>query len=159
MHRKFIALIIASAIAVTGLSAVPARAEGGDVAKVLAGLAVLAIIGVAIDKSRDDAPPAVVYAEPPRPTVIVPRPKVIVPRPLPHGVSRNALPETCVRNVNTDKGKRNVLSANCLDRNYAYTSALPSGCVVHHWNKNRHEFRKGYAQNCLKKHGYRIARK
>jgi len=43
MHRKFIALILATAMAITGLSAAPARADG-DTARIFAGLALLAII-------------------------------------------------------------------------------------------------------------------
>ena len=53
MYRRFIAIILASAVAVTGLSSAPARADGDDVLKVLGGLAALAAIGVAIDRYDD----------------------------------------------------------------------------------------------------------
>ncbi len=92
-HRSFIALIsaLALAVAVTGATAAPARA-GDDTARILAGLVGLAIIGAAIEDSRNDhatvvhqrkvvvhEPPRHVYRPyaPPRPTYYRPQP----PRP------------------------------------------------------------------------------
>ena len=53
MYRRFIAIVLASAVAVTGLSSAPARADGDDVLKILGGLAAIAAIGAAIDKYDD----------------------------------------------------------------------------------------------------------
>ena len=47
MHRKFIAFIISTAVAVTALSA-PARADTDDIARALVGIAALALIGKAL---------------------------------------------------------------------------------------------------------------
>lgn len=54
-HRSFIALIsgLSLAVAITGASAAPARADD-DAARILAGLVGLAIIGAAIEDSRHD---------------------------------------------------------------------------------------------------------
>lgn len=52
-HKHFIAAILAAAISITALSSAPARA-GNDTAKIIAGVAALAIIGAAVaDASRD----------------------------------------------------------------------------------------------------------
>lgn len=56
MHRKFIALIISAALAVTSLTAVPAQAQNrGETAAIIAGVAALAIVGAAIadDRNKD----------------------------------------------------------------------------------------------------------
>ena len=52
-HRTFISIILAAAIAVTGMTAAPARADN-DAAKVIAGVAALAIIGAVIAEERKD---------------------------------------------------------------------------------------------------------
>ncbi len=53
IHKTFISGIAAIAIAITGLTTAPARASD-DTAKIIAGVAALAIIGSAIAKSRND---------------------------------------------------------------------------------------------------------
>jgi len=50
MSGKFIALIVAASIAVTGFTAAPAKAGDRDVARALAAIAGIAIIGVAINE-------------------------------------------------------------------------------------------------------------
>jgi len=51
LHRHFIATILAASLAVTGFTAAPARADN-DAAKIIAGVAALAIIGAAVADSR-----------------------------------------------------------------------------------------------------------
>lgn len=56
MHRKFIALIIGTALAVTSFTAAPVQAQNrGETAAIIAGVAALAIVGAAIadDRKRD----------------------------------------------------------------------------------------------------------
>lgn len=73
-HRSFIALVsgLALVVAITGATAAPARA-GDDAARIFAGLVGLAILGAAIEDSRND-----------RATVVHQR-KVVVHQP-PHHV-------------------------------------------------------------------------
>ena len=53
MHRKFIAIILGAALAVTGLSTTPVRAQDrGETAAIIAGIAALAIIGAAVSNDR-----------------------------------------------------------------------------------------------------------
>ncbi|WP_417677714.1 hypothetical protein [Pseudodonghicola sp.] len=97
MHRKFIALVsgLAVAVALTAATTAPARADN-DAAKVLAGIAALALIGAAIDSSNRPtvverqvivprrpayAYPRPVYA-PPRPVYVQPRPVYVQPHPI-----------------------------------------------------------------------------
>jgi len=51
MSRKFISLIVAASIAVTGLTAAPAQANERDLARALATIAGVAIVGVAINEA------------------------------------------------------------------------------------------------------------
>lgn len=53
MSRKFITSVLAASLAITSVSAVPARADGDDLVKFLAGATALVIIGNALDNDRD----------------------------------------------------------------------------------------------------------
>ena len=135
-HRKFIAAILASSIAITSLTAAPARADN-DAAKVIAGVAALAIIGAAVADSRSNRNATVYRAQPqryyPPRTVYRPAPvtrAAVIPhyraalhsyRPVhqrgyqKHAAprSRVALPNACLVKAN---GQRSVYSAHCLRR-------------------------------------------
>lgn len=53
MHRKFIAIVLGAALAVTSLSTTPVRAQDrGETAAIIAGVAALAIIGAAAASDR-----------------------------------------------------------------------------------------------------------
>ena len=52
-HKTFMATLLAAALAVATLTAAPARADS-DTAKIITGLAALAIIGAAIAEANDD---------------------------------------------------------------------------------------------------------
>lgn len=54
MSRKFIATVLAASLAITSVSAVPARADGDDLVKFLAGATALVIIGNALDDNKKD---------------------------------------------------------------------------------------------------------
>ncbi|TDK46196.1 hypothetical protein [Antarcticimicrobium luteum] len=72
-HRSFIALVsgLALAVAITGATAAPARADN-DAARIFAGLVGLAIIGAAIEDSRNDR------------TTVVQQRRVVVHQPPQH---------------------------------------------------------------------------
>lgn len=145
-HRKFIAFVLCLSLAITGFSAAPARA-GDDVAKVLAGLAALAIIGAAINDRRDERKAHVTrrpaYTPPP----------AYQPRPLPPRVARYDLPGKCRREFRGYSG-RNLMGARCLQRNYRFSAGLPQQCRVTFWNNGRNTA--AYKPRCLKRQGYRI---
>ena len=54
MSGKFISFIVAASVAVTGMTAAPAQASERDLARALAAIAGVAIVGAAIHDSRKD---------------------------------------------------------------------------------------------------------
>lgn len=155
MHRKFIALIIATAVAITGLSSVPALADDRDAGRIFAGLAALAILGAVIESNRDNNKPTVSQSAQPRyshrPTY-----QHVTPRHLPQHVSRYDLPGKCLRNHGLHGGPKRLLGLQCLQENYRFTNALPYACRLQF--DNRYLSRTGYEPLCLREHGYRIVR-
>jgi hypothetical protein len=161
MSRKFISTVLAASIAVTGFFAAPARAGDDDVAKVIAGMAALFIIGSAIKKSRNDDNHGynnhvsrgnryegdIQEAQPRRHTR---------PRPLPQRANRKKLPSECLRRFETRRGTVRMMAQRCLERNYRFTHALPQQC--HTRVRTENGKRRGYAMRCLRDRGYSIAR-
>lgn len=160
MHRKFITLIVATAMAVTGFST-QVRAGEKDFAKALAGLAALAIIGAVVHDKKKDKP--VVSSRNPSPNPEYHRPahrphRNVAPRPLPPHVARTILPRSCLRNFGPGHEKRaNVLGRKCLHRNYGYTQNLPRECAQQAWG--RKGMRNGFNVRCLRQNGYHLSRK
>ncbi|HBS49482.1 MAG TPA: hypothetical protein DEA05_05040 [Rhodobacteraceae bacterium] len=151
MHRKFIALIVATAVAVTGLSAAPARADE-DTARIIAGIAALALLGAAIrEHNRDDDPPVVHRPTRPGTTGTMPhRPNL--------WADSCALPAQCLREHRVGCGERiTVLGARCLNRHYRHAGQLPQQCRERVWTRNG--LRQGYDPRCLRQNGYRLARR
>ncbi len=145
LHRKFIAAVIATAMAITGFSAAPARADSDDIAKFIAGAAILGIIGAAINDSKKDRR---------RPPHVEPLPG---PKPLPPRVRRYDLPAQCLTSIRVRGKDRNLLGMRCLRRNYDYVRELPNRCYAEFDNRN--QSRRGYRPGCLRKHGYRLVRR
>lgn len=171
MHRKFITLIAASAIALTGFSAAPARADD-DVGKFLAGLAALAILGAAIENNRDHDTtvihrrqviirqpprPRHVHVHPPRREVYVrPGREVHVYRPRPYQrVNRPALPGHCLRQY---RGQGTLLSGACLRREGTVLRALPRACQIG-IDRGHGAGRVAFEPGCLRQKGYRVTRR
>ncbi|MDU9005128.1 hypothetical protein [Sedimentitalea todarodis] len=152
MHRKFIALIVSTAICITSLSAMPARADDNDTARALAGFAALAILGLAIHRARDkDDAPTVSHVAPP------PINHSVRPRPLPQRAARYNLPGKCLRNHKLHGGPSRLLGLQCLQSNYRYTAQLPQACRLRFDGGNFS--RTGYEPLCLRERGYRIVNK
>ncbi len=153
LHRKFIVTILALSVAITGLNATPARADSEDIAKILAGVAVLGIIGAAInDRKHDnrDHP----HVDP------IPEPHPY-PRPLPPRVRRYDLPSQCLTTVRSNGRDRNLVGMHCLRNNYRYVNELPRRCYMEldtRYNTKR-GYRAGYRPECLREHGYRLVRR
>lgn len=169
MHRKFIALVVSTAIAVTGISASQARAA--DAHDILGGLAAIAILGAAIhhyDKKKDrrqqqeqhvtrnhGKPYPAPYQGKPYPLPQQQPGGHARPRPLPQDVARFNLPSQCLRQETGYRGNGPVLGARCLSRSYGYADSLPQQCKVSYWNGER--TRTGYEPNCLRQFGYRVS--
>lgn len=147
MHRKFIAFIVATAIAITGFSVAPARA--GEAERILGGLAAIALFGAAIhhyDKKKNSEPVARQYNHY----------QSVKPRPLPSRVSRYDLPSKCLRQMPSYSRNKPLLSSRCLYKNYKHTNHLPSQCRVSFWNGKRNK--QAFEPRCLRQQGYRVVR-
>jgi len=159
LHRKFIAFVLATSVAIAGFSAAPARADE-DVAKIIAGLAVLGILGAAINRnrhketyvSRSTTNPVIVQPQRPRRPHAHPK-----PRPLPPRFTRYDLPGKCLRNFPAFQDGRNLMGQKCLQKNYRHATSLPQQCRVTFWNGRRHK--NAFKPRCLRRNGYRIVQR
>jgi len=159
MHRYFIAGITAVTLLVTAFNAAPARAQDQDLARLLAGIAALAIVGKAIHDRNERREVRKDYFH--RDTIVhrdhVQRQNVITLRPLPQAVARKVLPRQCLRQVQTRNGDiRRAFGARCLERNYQHSNLLPRNCA------RQFETQRGtrwmYRAGCLRNNGFQIAR-
>ncbi len=165
MHRYFIAAVVTCSVIITAAFAAPARAENNDLAKVLAGIAALAIVGKVIHDRKDKDHVTHNYNTHKPHNLNVHRhhnhnfhkPHGIKPKPLPHRVSRRTLPAHCIRHFETRHGKsRRVFGARCLDRNYRFAHQLPRNCARQ--IETHRGWRWVYGARCLRNNGYQIAR-
>jgi hypothetical protein len=132
MKKTMTASLLALSIAFTSVSATPVEARSKDVAKVIAGIALLAIIGAAVnDNRRHRATP--------------------VPAPTP---SRWRLPNRCLKDYETERGWQRGFGSACL-RKHAPRVTLPRQCKVTLWTTEGR--RNVYAPGCLSDRGYRFA--
>lgn len=148
MHKKFIALIVGVAMAVTGVSASQARAA--DAGDILGGLAAIAIIGAAVnhynkEKRKDRERATRQY------THVDPKPRNV--KPLPKRVARYDLPQRCLRTFNA-YGQRPLLGTGCLNKHYKHANSLPQECKVGFWNGKK--VKRAYEPACLRQQGYRV---
>ncbi|TMV04910.1 hypothetical protein FGK63_17680 [Ruegeria sediminis] len=166
MHRKFIALIVSTAIIFTGFSA--SRARAADAKDILGGLAAIALIGAAVhqykknqDRERDNY---VARRDDHRPHHHAHQPhhkqhykrhhKPHHVRPLPDRVARYDLPQRCLRRFEGYAGNHPLLGPGCLQKHYKYANQLPQACKVGFWNGDR--VRHAYEPRCLRQQGYRV---
>lgn len=161
IHRSFIAAISALAIAITGFSAAPARAGDDDVAKALAVILGLAVVGTVINKRNDDKKARqqvhTQHQSHKSHKVHKPRHDYVKPRPLPRKVDRRLLPQHCLYNLRTDRGHPiQAFGHNCLSRSYSFTNSLPNHCAQR--VQTRHGYGYAYGAHCLSKQGYQLAR-
>ncbi len=162
MHRRFIATIIAAALAVTAIGSAPARADD-DALRALAAIAGLAIVGKVIHDrnkrkaeqhsvSRNSAPFYEYNPNRYRSGRVID----VKPRPLPKRANRRLLPGNCLRSVETWDGRIRYFGTRCLERTYGSVSRLPQNCAVRFRGDDRN--RRGYEARCLSRAGYKLAR-
>ena len=154
-YRQFIAIVVTTAVAITGISAAPARAGQDDVAKALAALAGLAVLGVVIHNARDDDKKA---RRPVTDRRYGPDDRFreearvgVGSWPHPRRVDRKLLPQQCLRKVKGKDGRLHVFGQRCLKRNYRYAKKLPRKCVRRYLTERG--VRSGYEARCLSRRG------
>ncbi len=133
MKNMIIAGATALSLAFAGVT--PAQADERDIARILAGIAAVAIIAKVIDDRRDRR--AAVPAPPPPPRY-------------------DPLRADCIVDVPTRRGDVRVLGSRCLQNNYRHFAALPQACQVE--LRGRHHRRSGYDIGCLRNAGFEIGR-
>ncbi|WP_170459892.1 hypothetical protein [Ruegeria arenilitoris] len=151
MHRKFIALVVATAVAITGVSA--SQAKAADAHDILGGLAAIAIIGAAVNHYNKEKRKERVT----RQNNYVHQPQNVRPdhiRPLPRRVARYDLPQRCLKTYNGYAKKRPLLGPNCLEKHYKHANSLPQQCKVGFWDGKK--VKRAYEPACLRQKGYRV---
>ncbi len=129
MHRKLIAGVAALSLALGSVSA-PARADQTDVGKIIAGIAILAMIANANNnRTGGNVQVTTSYNYP-------------------------ILPQDCLASVDTRNGPHYLYTQYCMNRSYP-TNYLPQRCletVRSPWGPQT-----GYAAQCLYDAGFRPA--
>lgn len=151
MHRKFIALVVATAVAITGVSA--SQAKAADAHDILGGLAAIAIIGAAVNHYNKEKRKERVT----RQNNYVHQPQNVRPdhiRPLPRRVARYDLPQRCLKTYNGYSKKRPLLGPNCLEKHYKHANSLPQQCKLGFWDGKK--VKRAYEPACLRQKGYRV---
>ncbi|MGB8813555.1 MAG: hypothetical protein WCC57_10245 [Paracoccaceae bacterium] len=148
LAKRFVMTLAATAVAFGAMTAgaTPARANDAsdDLAKLLAGIAAVVIIGKAIQDNRrhdDVAPPT-------------PNPPVDWPRP--HDKRGKWLPQVCAFEVDGLRHDRIVYSGRCL-RHEGFDAPLPRECarkVRIHGDNDRF-----FSARCLEDAGFRTGRR
>jgi len=158
MYRRIITTIVAASIAITAIGATPARADDRDVARALAAILGIAVVGKIIHDKKKDKQRAVTRHQP-APVYQAPRHRThkVQPRPLPRHVRNNKLlPKQCFRSFDTRRGTVQMFGNRCLQNNFRHANRLPQHCKV---QARTHQGRRiGYDARCLRDAGYRLAR-
>ena len=160
-YRTFIASVLVAALAVTSWTAAPARAGSDDFAKIVAGVAALAIIGAAIaDRNDNDDYRGITrnqrYHDP-----------YYRENPRGHRFDRKhrrdrfrsrlrPLPHHCRRGGRTFDGYIEGYGRRCLFNNYSQFNALPHECATRVRARNGRT-RIIYPDYCLNRRGLATA--
>lgn len=141
MTNRLLSALAALAIAFSSLAATPVRAETNDFAKVLAGIAFIAILNQAAQSAQAAPAPQQGWSY----TVNPPR----------NGLSRRQmeLPNECLVWVPSNHGAQQIFGARCLARDYAFAHLLPERCEV--TLRNRNQLYSGFSPYCLQDAGFR----
>lgn len=140
MTRQFIAALLSLSLGLTAMTTAPARADE-DVAKILAGLAVIGILSQVL-KNDDDRGRVVTrgYNE-----------KYNGSKSRKKRQKAKVAPRRCLQEQWTHRGNRDVYGARCMKRHAQ--AKPPSNCLRR--VETRNGVRKFYAPNCLRKNGWR----
>ena len=167
---KSLSTMTAAALAAVGIAftPAPASADGEDIAKIIAGLAVAGIIAKAIDDRNDRGSAIKSHGDVLRyDDRYTDRRRVIDGKVYRYhrddrrgpkagrGYKKHALPDRCLLWVETSRGKRLAYGQRCLNRHYKFANKLPERCeTVIRTNRG---FRPVFGARCLRRDGWRVA--
>jgi len=158
LPRRLVNTVAAAALALTALGAVPAHADRDRNARIAATVLGLAVVGAIIHQNKRDKRQQPVSQPKPR-AVIQNRNHFqphLQPRPLPQRVTRNVLPQNCLRSYRTRQGQGQMLDRRCLEQNYRAANRLPQNCAIQ--VRTDRGLRNGYDARCLQRNGYSFGR-
>lgn len=156
MYRQFIALVLSAALAVTGMTAQPAHAGNDDVAKWIAGLAVLGIIGAAIADDRKKSSRQTYQQN--NVQKFKHTPKKYKHKSKKHRRNHMALPARC-RVTERMQGKEvRGFRRGCLKRHDVDVRNLPRHCALKVRDRQTGNRRVIYTSRCMRQQGYSVAR-
>ena len=166
---RFANLALAAATSLgLALAPVPATAapDGEDIAAALAGIAILGLIAKSAS-DRDDRRDRVTRSTRVRHGDVfrdrrildgdLRRPGQRFDRIDRHGYKRVALPQRCVRFLDTNRGTRLVYGRHCLNRSYKHARKLPQHCE--RLVRTNRGLRTVFGARCLARDGWRVARR
>lgn len=146
MFRNLTNSLIAATLVLSSFTATPAHADEKDVAKALAAIIGIAVVGKIIKDAKDDKKK--VTRRRPLPP--------LEPRPMPDLVDDKLLPPHCLRTFDTYDGAKHMFGRRCLEKHYFFAQYLPDRCLRYLDTFNG--FREAYAPRCLRRKGYSLAR-
>ena len=169
---KRLSTMTAAALAAVGIAftPAPAAADGDDLVKIIAGLAVAGIIVKAIDDRNNRDSVVKTHGKLLRyDDRYIDRRRVIDGKVYRYhrdgkrgpkagrGYKKHALPDRCLRWVETSRGTRLAYGQRCLNRHYKFANKLPETCetVI----RTPRGFRAVYGARCLRRDGWRVARR
>lgn len=139
MFTTFTKVIAVAALVSAGATQASANNRDEELGRIIGGVALLTILGLALSDNNNAGPRHHVS---PRPT------------PEPHPVRLPRLPAQCVMGVPTHQGPVEIYGARCLQQEYRFADRLPSQCattVDGAWGGTR----RGYDPRCLELDGFR----
>ena len=167
---KRLSTMTAAALAAVGIAITPApaAADGEDLVRIIAGLAVAGIIVKAIDDRGDRRSVVKTHGElMSYDDRYVDGRRVINGKVYRYhrddkrgpkagrGYKKHALPDRCLLWVETSRGKRLAYGQRCLNRHYKFANKLPETCeTVIRTNRG---FRPVFGARCLRRDGWRVA--
>ena len=165
--KKLTATIAGLAIAGSLFTAAPARADGEDIAKVIAGIAAIAIIAKAIDNRKDRDNVTTVGSRRLGSVDQYDGRRIIDGTIRRHenrrgpkarrGYKKQRLPQACLRVVETRRGDKLVYGSRCLNRKFKFASKLPDRCET--LVRTGRGFRSVFGARCLRRDGWKVARR
>lgn len=141
ISRRLIAVVAAAATALGLLAgtAIPARADGDDLAKALAALAIVGIIAQQANRNRNRPP---VY-----------QPYDPYPQPQPQPTRAPRVPATCAIEITGNSGTATVFGERCL-RDQGFDWRLPRHCARSARIYGQDD--RIYSDQCLRDAGFRV---
>ena len=158
--KRLMSMTLAAATALSiAVTPAPAAADSDDLVKVLGGLLILGATAKVIEDRRDRrrAKSARVQQED-YPRIIdgqLRNPSRAKGPKAGRGYKRHALPNRCLRTLETSRRDRSVYGLRCLSRHYQHVSKLPEHCAIR--VRTHRGIRTVFGARCLKRDGWRVA--